>query len=217
MEDERNNRSAGSVISELPVGVNGQILPGDVDRFAFKAQQGQQLVVSACARELIPYLADAVPGWFQATLALYDSSGEEVAYVDDFQFHPDPTLFYEIQEGGTYTLEIKDSVYRGREDFVYRIALGELPIVTSVFPLGGREGEETVVELAGWNLPAQSVTVDKKSAAAGEVPLNFAQHSGRIIPFTVDTISEGFEREAEQPTRGSNTVGLPRDCQRPNR
>jgi len=118
----------------LPAIVNGQILPGDVDRFRFEARKGQQLVVAASARELIPYLADAVPGWFQATLALYDANGNEVAYADDYRFHPDPVLFYEVAQDGEYVLEIKDAIYRGREDFVYRIALGELPFVTSIFP-----------------------------------------------------------------------------------
>ena len=33
------------------------------------------------------------------------------------------------------------AIYRGREDFVYRITIGELPFVTSIFPLGGRAGE----------------------------------------------------------------------------
>jgi hypothetical protein len=67
----------------LPATVNGQITPGDVDRYRFSARKGQQLVVAASARTLIPYLADAVPGWFQATLALYDAQqagGSEYAY-----------------------------------------------------------------------------------------------------------------------------------------
>ena len=50
-------------------------------------------------------------------------------------------------------IEIKDSIYRGREDFVYRITVGELPFVTSVFPLGGPAGTPPKVELKGWNLP----------------------------------------------------------------
>ena len=53
----------------LPSVVNGQIMPGEVDRYQFRAHKGQQLIVAASARELIPYLADAVPGWFQAALA----------------------------------------------------------------------------------------------------------------------------------------------------
>ena len=122
----------------LPAVVNGQILPGDVDRFPFHARRGQRLVVVADARALIPYLADAVPGWFQATLALYDADGNELAYADDYRFYPDPVLSYDIPRDGAYVLEIKDAIYRGREDFVYRIALGELPFVTSIFPWAAR-------------------------------------------------------------------------------
>ena len=72
---------------------------------------------------MIPYLADAVPGWFQATLTLRDAKGKEVAYTDDFRFNPDPIITYTIPADGEYLLEIKDSIYRGREDFVYRIAV----------------------------------------------------------------------------------------------
>jgi hypothetical protein len=39
------------------------------------------------------------------------------------QFHPDPVLYYEVPADGHYDLEIKDAIYRGREDFVYRITL----------------------------------------------------------------------------------------------
>jgi hypothetical protein len=48
------------------------------------------------------------------------------------------TLHFSVPKGGEYTIEIRDALYRGREDFVYRIAIGELPFVTSAFPLGGR-------------------------------------------------------------------------------
>ena len=44
---------------------------------------GQRLVFALSARELIPYLPDAVPGWFQAVLALYDAKGNEIEFVDD--------------------------------------------------------------------------------------------------------------------------------------
>jgi hypothetical protein len=104
-----------------PVVVNGQIMPGAVDRYRFTATKGQRLVAAASARELIPYISDAVPGWFQATLALRDSTGREVQYADHDAFRPDPVLSYEIPADGRYTLEVKDSIYRGREDFVYRV------------------------------------------------------------------------------------------------
>ena len=112
-------------VHDLPVLLNGQIMPGDVDRFRIWAAQGQRLVIEAQARHLVPYLADAVPGWFQATLALYDADGVELAYADDYRFNPDPVLYYEIPKNGEYQLEIRDAIYRGREDFVYRVSVGE--------------------------------------------------------------------------------------------
>jgi hypothetical protein len=45
-------------------------------QFKFKgAKKGDKLVFVAMARKLVPYLADAVPGWFQAVLHLYDEQG----------------------------------------------------------------------------------------------------------------------------------------------
>jgi hypothetical protein len=111
----------------LPATLNGQILPGDVDGYCFQAQQGQQLLIDVHARQLIPYLSDAVPGWFQATIALYDAHGNEIAYADDNHFQPDPVLHCTIPQDGTYTLKIYDALHRGREDFVYRIAIGTPP------------------------------------------------------------------------------------------
>jgi len=147
---------------ELPVLLNGQIMPGDVDRFRFRATKGQQLVIEAHARSLVPYLADAVPGWFQATLALYDAGGKEVAFADDYRFNPDPVLFYRIPENGEYELEIRDSIYRGREDFVYRVAVSEQPFITQMFPLGGRAGVETVASIDGWNLAGTELPLDTR-------------------------------------------------------
>ncbi len=132
----------------LPILLNGQIKPGDADRFCFYAQQGRKLVIEAKARHLIPYLADAVPGWFQATLALYDVNGTEMAFADDYRFEPDPVLRYEVQKTGLYELEIRDSIYRGRDDFVYRIALGEQPFIRSGFPPDTLPSKDSVREAA---------------------------------------------------------------------
>ena len=124
----------------LPCTVNGQIASGEVNRYRFEARKGQRLVFSAQARQLVPFIADAVPGWFQPVMALYDAKGKEVAYDDDYRFKPDPVIFFEVPKDGEYVFTITDAIYRGREDFVYRVTVGELPFVTSIFPLGGRAG-----------------------------------------------------------------------------
>ena len=82
-----------------------QYLPGDVDRYRFQAKKGQELVAVVSARDLMPYLADAVPGWFQATLAITDAAGREVAYDDDFRFQPDPVVHLTVPADGEYTVD----------------------------------------------------------------------------------------------------------------
>jgi hypothetical protein len=187
-------RTATTPVSiTLPIVVNGQMMPGEVDRYRFHAAKGQHLVAAADARELIPYISDAVPGWFQATLTLRDSAGKQVAYADHFLFHPDPVLHYDVPADGDYTLEIHDSIFRGREDFVYRISLGELPYVTGIFPLGGRAGVRTSVALQGWNLPASKVI------ATPALP----------HPFSFDKLAEAFAKESIALKEKAQKLKLP--------
>jgi len=190
---------------KLPATVNGQILPGGVDRYHFQAQAGQHLVMAVEARQLIPYLADAVPGWFEAVLTLYDSKGKELATEERFRFKPDPVIHFEVPHDGTYTVEIHDSLYRGREDFVYRLTLGELPFVTGAFPLGGRVGEKTSVALTGWNLPEPSIEHENVEAGITALKGKFSNP----VPFSVDNLPECLEREPNDSPETAQPVTLP--------
>jgi hypothetical protein len=180
----------------LPAILNGQILPGGVDRYHFQGRPGQQLVVAVNARTLIPYLADAVPGWFQAAISLYDSKGKEVAHNDHFRFSPDPVILYPVGTAGEYTLEIRDALYRGREDFVYRVEIGELPFLSSLFPLGGKAGEPATVELRGWNLPVTTLALGTTNHPPGILPVSVRNRGlvSNTLPFALDTLPEVFEQ-----------------------
>jgi hypothetical protein len=210
----------------LPVVVNGQIIPrepyalwfssarftpGAADRYRFTARQGQQLVIAACARGITPYLADAVPGWFQATLALYDAKGRQVAFDDDYRFHPDPVLFFKVPEDGEYVVEIRDAIYRGRPDFVYRITVAETPFITSVFPLGARAGDAATVKLVGWNLPTDTLTIDAQNMTPGLHPLHVrkGEVTSNTMPFVLDTLPECLDAEPNDGVASAQVVALP--------
>ena len=210
-KDKSGSAPQDAIEITLPTVVNGQILPAGVDRYRFQARKGQRIVAAASARELIPYLPDAVPGWFQAAMTLYDAKGKELAYADHWRFHPDPVLSCEMPEDGQYVLEIRDSIYRGRDDFVYRIAIGELPVVTSVFPLGGRVRESTRVELTGWNLPAAGLKQDVEQKKPGVYPISVVQKSyvSNRVPFAVDSLPECLEKEPNDEQPKAQTVELP--------
>jgi len=162
--------------TSLPVCFNGQVMRSDVDRFTFRAERGQQLVLKVKGREFVPYMADAVPGWFQPIIRLYGPNGTEVTYNDDYTFHVDPVIFYKVPESGEYAVEINDALYRGREDFVYRIEVGELPFITGISPIGCTKGKKCTVHLRGYNL--KSNTIALKPTKVGRMELSAKSKSG---------------------------------------
>ena len=118
------------LVEDLPRTLDGQIMPGETDRWRIALKKGRAVTFRTVAREFQPYIGDAVPGFFNAALRLVDGKGREVAFVDDNIYHPDPVLRFTPPEDGVYTLEIHDVLYRGREDFVYSIhcAEGDAPV-----------------------------------------------------------------------------------------
>ena len=212
-ETEPNDVIPDPVIgSTFPVVVNGQIMPGEVDRFSFTARKGMRLVIAADARELMPYLADAVPGWFQAVLTLYDGRGIEVAYAGAYYYRQDPVIYYEVPEDGEYVVEIRDSIYRGREDFVYRITLGELPLVTGIFPLGARAGQDVTVELQGWNILENQLKVRAVVDRNRPVRWYSVPQTDKVsvrFPLRIDMTSELLDQEPNDTPQTAQAVTLP--------
>ena len=212
-EREPNDKPGkANLLPTLPVTVNGQIMPGDVDVFEFGARKGQRLVAEVAARALIPYLADAVPGWFQATLSLADERGRELAYDDDYKFNPDPVLICTIPSNGTYRLAIRDSISRGREDFVYRLRVGELPFITSVFPLGARRSDTpAAVSLAGWNLPFDTMGLIVTQAAPCILPVSVTRDglTAPSVPFAIGEEPEALADEVAARSGQGQPVSLP--------
>jgi hypothetical protein len=192
---QRPAREAGKPMEiTLPAIVNGQVMPAVTDRYRFQAEKGRRIVVAAAARELVPYISDAVPGWFQAVVTMRDAAGNALATADHFRFHPDPLLAFDVPATGTYILEVHDSIYRGREDFVYRVTIGEIPYVTDVFPLGGKAGAKLKLETRGFNLPARPLNV--------KVGQTLVPHA-----FQVDTVGQALS--PANASRRAQKVKLP--------
>lgn len=199
------------VLVTLPCTMNGQIASGEINKYRFAAKKGQRLVASVRARQLVPYIADAVPGWFQPVIFLHDAEGKEVAFSDDYRFDPDPTLHYEVAKDGEYVLTITDAIFRGREDFVYRISLGEQPFVTSIFPLGGKVGKPAVVTMEGWNLQQATLALPPADAKPGlhRVVANREGAVSNPVLFALDTLPECLENDANNDPAHAQVVKLP--------
>ncbi|MDR2704777.1 MAG: hypothetical protein LBC02_03260 [Planctomycetaceae bacterium] len=223
-------RELPAPVYETPVVINGQILHSDIDRFQFRAKKGEQLVLHAQARQLMPYLADAVPGWLEAVLTVYDANEKELAYADCYRFDADPLLFFTPPEDGVYTVEIRDSIFRGREDFVYRLSVAPSPIVESVFPLGLKQGTSVTLKLDGNNNNDNNKDKDKsksknesKNLAVNEIQINAESGAKRFhersqigsqwlplpIRYEVDLLPETFEAGNNHSAASAQPVAMP--------
>ncbi len=205
-ENEPNNTIAeANKIETLPVTINGYVekstVVGDMERsgggltqeragkdfFSFEAKRGESIVAEVKARTFVPYLADAVPGWFQSVVSIYDESGREVAYCDDYMYRVDPVIIYNVPKSGRYYLKIHDSIYRGREDFVYRINLGVIPFISSIYPLGGEANRKSKVEIRGVNIGGKSsgdtesltTTLNTSKLQAGAQTIRYTPNKGK--------------------------------------
>lgn len=198
---ERGEQGLAAKPVELPLVFNGQILPGEVDRVRFEAKGGSICSFALLGRTLVPFLGDAVPGWFQPILSVHDpKTGEELAFADDREFDPDPTLVFTAPRDGEFELRIRDSIYRGREDFVYRVTAreGEPPARPIVSPPASGLSEVGEAEPNNERAQASSVKsgqlIAGSLAAPGDVDLYaFAGRKGEQV------VLEVFARRVNSP------------------
>ncbi len=195
---------------ELPAVLNGQITPGDVDRVSFRATAGQHLVFEAVARGLLPFRGDDAPAPFRVALALYSPLGRQVDFDDADLDGPDPACLYNVPKDGVYQLEVRDALPGGGRDFVYRIAIGELPYVTSAFPLGGLAGGRTVATIRGWNLPGHELPLDTSPGDdVRRAVLTAHGVDSNPVTYAVGTLPEGTESEPNDGVASAEKVTLP--------
>lgn len=144
-ETEPNNTlAAPQKVDKLPAVLNGQINGGeDVDNFQFQAAAGDTFVFDLVAVQI----ASGLDGY----LNLVDSRGKVLQSAQD-SFDRDPRIIYTFKTPGTYTIQVRDSMYRGGGNFVYRLTAGKVPVVTGYLPLGGKHGQTVNVTLQGANL-----------------------------------------------------------------
>lgn len=149
-----------------PVTINGRIFPReDVDVWTFPAKAGQPFTLAVAALSLGSPL--------QARLVVLDPAGRPLHEAIASQ-RADPTLHFTAPRDGAYTVRIDDVNSAGLQNYVYRLTITDQPVVTRVFPLGGRRGENVKLELAGHALPVKQCEVKLPATAGSAAPVLLA-------------------------------------------
>ncbi len=192
----------------LPATLVGVIAaPGDHDTFQFKGKAGEEVVFRVQASMLGSKLLSA--------LALSDSSGKILSESGENDNRPDAVLHFKLPQDGTYNLSLTDRDRSGGMDHFYRLDAGELPYITSVFPLGVRAGESAKIAVSGVNLggsgeekveaPAAAhgwTTVPLEATGGGERPIN-------EVKLAVGNEPEILEKEPNNSIEQAQSVSIP--------
>lgn len=127
--------------AELPreTVMNGRTSANQANWFRFDAAVGERVQVELQTRELDSRLDPIV--------SVGDTNGRTL------QTSRRGTLEFTAGQSGSYRLQVRDSTYRGGEDFVFRLMLTVAPHVDFALPNVLRAGETNRVTLYGRNLP----------------------------------------------------------------
>ena len=190
----------------LPVTVNGTIVSiDDEDSFTFQLKKDTRLICEVAAQQIGSLL--------DSYLVLRDADGIEVANSGLGNAF-DSVLDYTALETGKYTLHIRDIRYKGGDGYAYRLSIGELPYLETIFPLGGQRGTENTVTVTGANLETvESIQVSiGAETPAGEQSLRVQTPSGLATnshPFAIGNWGEMVETEPNNTTGNANAVMTP--------
>lgn len=144
-EEEPNDEPRLAQRLETPVTVNGWLgMLEDVDVFRVAARAGRDLVVKVTAAPLGSN-ADTI-------VELLDPSGQVVASNDDFGALRDSLLVYRPERDGEVLVRVTDANMGGGGRHHYRLTIGEVPVVTSAWPLGRPRTAPGPVRIDGANL-----------------------------------------------------------------
>ena len=190
----------------LPVTVNGEIASiDDEDSFTFQLKKDARLICEVTAQRIGSLL--------DSYLVLQDANGTEVAN-SGLGDGLDSVLDYTALETGKYTLHIRDIRYKGGDGYSYRLSIGELPYLDTIFPLGGRRGTENTIAVTGANLETvKSIQISiGAETPIGEQSLRVQTPSGLATnarPFAIGNWTEMVEVEPNNSLGNATAVTTP--------
>ncbi len=130
--------------------------PGATDYYRIEAKAGDEL-----GFEILTTTGDAKK--FDPVLMLIDEAGE--ALQESFT----GLLGFRVTKAGVYAVSVCDKEFRGGAEYGYRLSVGPIPIITSVFPRGVLRGVAVDVRVRGVNLGrADGIVVTMTAPATAE-------------------------------------------------
>ena len=206
-EAEPNDDLAGAQPVATPTTVNGWLgMLEDVDVYRVRARAGRDLVLTIVAA---PVGSSADPA-----IAVLDERGTPLAANDDFGVARDPLLVYRADRDREVFVRVTDNNQGGGGRHHYRLTIGEVPVVTSVFPLGQPASGRPTLKAAGVNLGASPAVragrpVPERPARAPVVIAGLGREPVVRPEVALGKYREVAEREDNDSITGAQRLAAP--------
>lgn len=129
----------------LPVTINAQSSGGpDVDWYRFTGVAGQRILMDGHSKRIDSRMDLVITLFTEAGTIIGESKPAEA---------DDALLDVTLPANGLYFVKVHDAFFAQGPGYVYRITIGQLPYLDSVFPPAGLPGSNDEYTLLGRNLP----------------------------------------------------------------
>ena len=129
----------------LPVTINGQSTGGpDVDWYRFTGVAGQRVLLDGYSKRIDSRMDLAITLFTEAGTIIGESKAAEA---------DDALVDVTLPANGLYFVKVHDAFFAQGPGYMYRITIGQLPYLDSVFPRAGLPGSNDEYTLLGRNLP----------------------------------------------------------------
>lgn len=127
-----------SQVVQLPVSISGSILDEDVDLFAFDVTADQEVTFEVIGSRLGKGLDPLV--------TVRDAGGRVIVQKDnDVGLFFDLRFAHKFSQPGRYTVEVRDSRFRGSKHWGYLLRMGRFPAARAALPATVQSGQATVL------------------------------------------------------------------------
>jgi hypothetical protein len=184
--------SHGQALLRMPQTVVGKLdRAGSVNFFRFLALKDEEIGVQV----VLPPGSKLDP-----VLMLTDSSGRII------QERASVFTGLRCSEPATYSLGIRDREFRGGPEFGYRLQIGNIPVISSHFPLGVQRGMTVEVRIEGVglnNTRTVAVAAPASAAIGSSIPVTAQSKLGTVLngpSLVVGEFPESINDDAFRPT-----------------
>jgi len=173
--DELAQIPFASQLSKLPAALHGTLAGNAVLQTAFTGKKGERIVVDLEARRLGAAL--------DPVLELSDARHVQLAWSSgQAALSGDARLQVVLPADGSYTVDLRDMLYRAGYPNQFRLKIGTLQVADLLFPMGARRGTAASFELIGPFL-RQNLRVNVNlRGAVGDLPVPLPSSAGFTGP-----------------------------------